>query len=451
MNFNGSMRLSKTNTILYLCIVGVILIFVSVITFKPSDLAGWLLSLCNFGMLFVIPKLHKNKRLFMVIFAAVLIREIFAFTNAYFFILDPRLGDDQFFRLSAIELAKNHPFTWFYMAGEGFYISFLGFFYALLGRSYLLGEELSIFAFILSCIFLLKLFDLLEIKQNHAWLVALYSFIPFQILLSSDTMRESWETLFLMMTVYFGLEYNLKKKWTSMWKAIISAFILCLFHYALLVYSGILIPLVLLYKPYKGGHSKPLKVNFRRLTGWVVVIGGVVLVAVLMYKILGLKTITPLYLFHKEVEYRRSVKGFGRSYYGIQIDSSSPLRLIETTAEAYLYFLFGPFPWDIKVYIEFYYVFEAVVRTILILSSFYAWLNSPKSYRKILNVLLMVYLSINFMWGIAIPSYGTAARHMMISYWIIIATGGPTLFTAIEKKFRLQNAGASIIPAVNTK
>jgi len=103
--------------------------------------------------------------------------------------------------------------------------SLLGTFYRIFGLSQLFGEELSILAFLLSCFVLIKIIELLDISKYTVLLLLIYGLLPTNLIFCSKILRESYQILFFMLSVYWGLRFYLKSTKGAMIFCVFSALI----------------------------------------------------------------------------------------------------------------------------------------------------------------------------------------------------------------------------------
>jgi len=118
------------------------------------------------------------------------------------------------------------------------------------------------------------------------------------------------------------------------------------------------------------------------------------------------------------------------------LNTSSVGSLIKTTSLAYIYYLFAPFPWQVKNWLDFYALADSFFRFILILISIFFWYRAEGKKRHIWGLLLVIYFSMTFLWAIGTVNYGTSIRHHLLSNWIIVILGGSGLIEFIVRQFR---------------
>ena len=93
--------------------------------------------------------------------------------------------------------------------GSRLYEEMLAKVYALFGPSYFLGSILSIYAFALSVIVLVRFMEILNIQHGKGLVVLLFGALPTAVLYGSVPMREPYQVLFFMLACYCLLRFRL--------------------------------------------------------------------------------------------------------------------------------------------------------------------------------------------------------------------------------------------------
>ena len=73
------------------------------------------------------------------------------------------------------------------------------------------------------------------------------------------------------------------------------------------------------------------------------------------------------------------------------------------------------------------------MRMILIYFSVKQWRKAYGSQRRLLGLMLILYFSVTLMWALGTTNYGTAMRHHMLSWWIIVSVGVPPLMEKLSR------------------
>ena len=124
-----------------------------------SDWPGWLLIFLSFFIVYKFWKTKKDRKLTLAIGFVLLLHHFVAVINSYFYTFPGAEPDPVNFQGLAIEWAAGGKLLLSF--GTNFYAQLLGIIYRIFKPSQLLGEELSVLAFLLSCFVLLKIIELL--------------------------------------------------------------------------------------------------------------------------------------------------------------------------------------------------------------------------------------------------------------------------------------------------
>ena len=410
-----------------------------------SDWPGWLLIFLSFFIVYKFWKVKKDKKLTLVIGFVLLLHHFVAIINTYFYTFPGAEPDPANFYRDAIVWAKGGK--WLFSVGANFYEQFLGTFYRIFEPSQLFGEELSILAFLLSCFVLVEIIRLLNISKYAVLLLFVYGLLPTNLIFCSKILREPYQILFFMLSVYWGLRFHLKPAKEAMIFCVFSALIMGLFHKGLILYALFLVPVLFLFFPQKisGSLSKRQPFSKWRLITvslLLVLIIGILIIGVLT-NVEGLDAVESFLLgdgLKYAAEYRARLIEVSapnaRANYGIMLDTSSAGSLIRTTSLAFFYYLFAPFPWQVTNWLDVYGVAESLLRFALILFSILFWFRAEGIQRRIWGLLLVIYFSMTFLWAMGTVNYGTSIRHHILTNWIIIILGGPVLIDFVLRQFR---------------
>jgi hypothetical protein len=378
-------------------------------------------------------------------FFILVIHNIIALTNTYLFIIHGADADALRFHRLGVEWAASGKLL--ITGGAEFYQQLLGIFYRIFSPSHLFGEELSIIAFLFSCLVLIKLVHLINLKKYQVGLLLMFGLLPTNLVLCSVTLRESYQILFFILAVYWGLRFHLEPTKGAMIFCVFSALIMGLFHKALILYMLFLLPVLFLWFPKKISRFPESRWIFPRkrfiIIGAILILIIGILIMGVPSEIQGLEALSSVFSgkgLKYAVDYRTKLMTVqapdARANYGIMLDTSSVGSLIKTTSLAYIYYLFAPFPWQVTNCLDIYALTESLLRFILIIFSLIYWYKAEGVKRRIWGLLLIIYFSMTFLWAMGTVNYGTSIRHHILTNWIIIILGGPSLLDFVVKQFR---------------
>ena len=410
-----------------------------------NDWPSLLLIFLSFFIVYKFWKAKKDKKLTLAVGSVLLLHHFMAITNAYFYTFPGAEPDPVNFHRHAIEWAASGK--WIFSVGANFYEQLLGTFYRIFGPSQLFGEELSILAFLLSCFVLIKIIELLNISKYTVLLLLVYGLLPTNLIFCSKILRESYQILFFMLSVYWGLRFHLKPTKGAMIFCVFSALIMGLFQRALILYALFLVPVLFLFFPQQISGSLN---NRQRFLKWRLITVSLVLVLIIgIFIIGGLSNIKgseviESFLSGKGLEYAAEYRTKlvfedapnARANYGIMLDTSSVITLIRSTLLMFVCYLFAPFPWQVTNWLDVYGIAESLLRFVLIAFSVVSWYRADGVQRRIWGLLLVIYFSMTFLWAMGTVNYGTSIRHHILTNWIIIILGGPGLIDFVVRQFR---------------
>ncbi len=398
-----------------------------------STLIMWLLFLTIWLVPVCAREFRNSTQLMLAYWFVIALHQAVAFTNAFLFPTISGSGDAHGFHLGAIAIAQSGNFA--FSLGGTFYKNMLGIVYWIFGPSKILGQQLSILAFSISCIVLVKILCQLELSRYKVPILIAFGALPTMVFLGSITLRESYQLVFFMLAVYFGLKMHITRGINSyLLFMIMSAVLMGVFHQALSVYAFFLIMLFLLWthRPV----SRLWSVKKLRLVA-------VFAIPVLMLVIANYSAVDrPLAAFVsgdiallERVAWYRGVATVSRASYGIALDLSSPFTIIYTSLMLYIHYLFAPFPWQISHVLDVYALIESFSRLVLICFALKNWRNAYGAQRRLLGLMLVLFFSVTFLWAVGTTNFGQAIRHNMLSWWIIVILGVPPLMEKL-KRFR---------------
>jgi len=389
-------------------------------------------------------KKWKDDNLTFALCFVLAMHHVIALTNTYFFTIRGADADAHRFHRLAVEWSASGKLL--VTGGAEFYQQLLGIFYRIFSPSHLFGEELSIIAFLFSCLVLIKLIHLINLKKYQMGLLLMFGLLPTNLVLCSVTLRESYQILFFMLAVYWGLRFHLEPtKEGAMIFCVFSAIIMACFHRALILYMLFLLPILFLWVPKQVSTSSDSRWRFTKkkfivIVAILILIMGILITGVLL-EIQGLEALASVFSgkgLKYVVDYRTrlmfEMAPNSRANYGIMLDTSSLGSLIRTTYLIVIYYLFAPFPWQATNWLDIYAFTESLLRFILILISIFSWYRAEDMERRIWGLLLVIYFSMTFLWAMGTVNYGTSIRHHLLTNWIIVLLGGPRLIEFIVKQ-----------------
>ena len=382
---------------------------------------------------------RNNNRLMLAYLFVIALHQAVAFTNVYLFGTPGATGDALHFHEEGGKLAESADF--FFTTGARLYYNMLGVVYWLFGTSKILGAQFSILAFAISCIVLIKILRLLELSHYRVPILLVFGALPAMVFFGSVTLRESYQILYFMLAVYFGLLMSMKKGVNVYFLLMLVAVLLMgLLHLGLIVYAVFMVVLFMVWTPYPSSNLLSIKIR-KLMIGFAMLatLAAVILLANAEIIHLGALSRLPEKDLFEQISHHRLAfedREQTRAAYIVATDFSSPFATVNTFFTIYVQYLFAPFPWQIKNILDVYASMETIFRMVLIYYSVKHWHNAYGVQRRLLGLMLILFFSMSFMWSIGTSNYGTGIRHHLLDWWILSIVGIPMLMRTLSR-FRL--------------
>jgi len=394
-----------------------------------QDWAGFLLALFNFSIVLMWKRVRSDTKVVHAIWLCIFLHHAVAFLNVYLGNVIGTEGDARTFHFYGAD-ASVEPEIGFWTNPRVTYTNTLGFFYHAFGTSFLLGDELSVLAFTLSCIVLVKLISLLELERFRIAIVLFFGLLPSSVIFRSVTLRESWQALFFLLSVYWAVRLRKRPGILIFLFMLMSAYCMASLHGGL---KGFAVYLILTSVYWgvigrKKGASWAWHVRFL-FAGFLV--AGVIMLTQKMGWYLtveqGLKSVE---------DFRISAVAIAednRAFYGVMLDTSSVLGIVKTISMIFVQFMFAPFPWQVENVKDIYAMLESMLRFVFLFFALSSWCRSSGEVRSYYGFLLIVVLGMELMWSLGTINWGTAIRHHVPGYGVIVLLGAPGLILFMRK------------------
>jgi len=394
-----------------------------------QDWAGWLLMLLSFGIVLMWKRVRSDTKVVHAIWFCIFFHHAVAFLNAYVGTVIGAGYDAFTFHKTGVELAALPEPEWYFTKGINVYTLSLGLFYRAFGASNILGEELSVLAFVMSCVVLVKLVDLLDLKRFRVGIILLFGLLPSAVIFRSVTLRESWQALFFLLTVYWAVRLWKRPGIFKFLFMLMSAYCMAVQHNGLKVYAVYLVVISVYWGVVsrKKGTSRALRF--------------------VKFLFAGLFITCVFVLAQKNgwfVDFGQALKGAAkireysitldaRAVYGVMLDTSSVLGLVKTIPIVFVQYMFAPFPWQVESVADIHVMLESLLRFLLLYFALSSWRRSSGKVRSCYNFLLLVTFGMEFVWALGTINWGTATRHHVPGYSVIVLLGAPGLILFMRK------------------
>ncbi len=374
-------------------------------------------------------------RISRILFVAFTIRVFFLLIGHYIIPLPGSTADAVDFEIKAWELGQE---GFFHLLNNFRFDPFIVFSwfhaipYSLFGRSILMGESISLL-FGLGVVFLgWKLSNTLwdNITANKVgWILALF---PSLILFSVLFLREIYICFFLLLALCGVVDWVKTERFKSIILALIGFGGATLLHGAMLIGALVFIGIV---------GIKNLKRLFKLLNNYRINLKNLMFLILFIF-------ISGFYLSNKiEVPYLGNFKNstsvtvlLKKTNYAYRGDASWPewtkaktsIELLYKAPIRSLYFIFSPFPWDIKKNVHLIGVFDGILYVYLF---FLIMRNIKVIWRDpALRIILMILLAYVIVFGFGVGNFGTAIRHRVKFSFIFILLAAPQIKKLVFSK-----------------
>lgn len=411
------------------------------IIFLRADWAGWLTLYATFALPPLFLSLRRRRKLILAIWGTLAIHHLVAIWNAYFTAALGAGADAVAFHRNAVNISMIGG--WDFGVGARFYATALALCYSVVGPSNFFGSETSIFAYTLSCVVLVRMLDLLKIERHQMACVLIFGLHPAIILFGGTTLREAWQILFFMQSVYCLLRFRQNAMPDALFWGVSSALMMGWLHKGLIVYALFLVPYALFSRMGIRSSLSMQRVLGIFLTGTVAAgIAAAILTGSLPHAP-TLKALAEGDALDYAANYRRGGEE-ARAEYGITLDASSPAAFAMSLPLVYVYYMLAPFPWQIRTALDVFAALDGWFRIMLLFFALYTPRSLPPgSLSRIRQFLLVLYFSMSILWSLGTHNYGTAIRHHIIPLWILIVLGIPPLLD------RMIGSGRAPAPSAN--
>jgi len=401
------------------------------------DWVGWLLLLFSFSIVLMWKSIRDDTKVVYAIWFCLVLRHAVVFLNVY-------IPDATTFHVNGALLAalpvlpepNNDYFNlpkWFAdifsLNGGVNYIHFLGFLYRALYPSLFFGEELSVLAFVLSCVVLVKLIDHLDLRRFRVGIVLFFSLLPSKVIFESVTLRESWQSLFFLLSIYCVIRLWKRPGILNVSFLLMSAFCMSLLHHGLARYAVYLVAIGI----YWGIFGRKKNIRWARHLRFL--FAGILIVCVIILT-QKMGWFMPIYNAFKEAEgLRLAILSYEdvRTIYSITLDTSSVLGVVITAPIVFAEYMFAPFPWQVGSVKDIYILLESILRFWLLFFAISSWWRSSGEVRSCYSFLFIAVLGMEFVWALGTVNWGTAVRHHVPGYGVIVLLGAPRLILIMRE------------------
>ncbi|MEK4191779.1 hypothetical protein NYE59_01705 [Paenibacillus sp. FSL L8-0323] len=410
--------------------------FVMLMLAFPADAFGWFLLASSYFLLLTCKEIRSNANLFFVSFIVLTLHHIISFMNAY---IGTTLGADTdamgFHVAAQIQSSVTGSFE--LKVGSGFYIQMLAYLYKAFGPSQFTGQMTSAIGYVLSSIVFIKLMTRIGVKRHQGKLLFLFGALPTVFFLTTVILRESWEILSFLLIIYTALGLRNKKSLRQFVVFFMSVFMLALLHNGMMAFAPVIILLSFLWI-YSKKEGQKSAVGKRVIA---VLISCMAIGAWFVINNSGISSTASSAVASGSVvdyanAYRDGSAHDSRASYGISNSDSSLFGLVKTFPLMLFYYMFAPLPWQISNIADVYAAIESLFRFLLLYFAYKTWKKSVGEERRKMKYLLLTFIALECLWSLGTINWGTAMRHHLVGYGLLLLVAGPEMFDRFNSLIR---------------
>ena len=392
------------------------------------DWAGWLLLLFSFSIVLMWKSIRDDTKVVLAIWFCLVLHHAVVFLSVY-------IPDADGFHVYAYKAAASSETEWFSETYSTFtgaalnYAHSLGLIYRTFGVSYFLGQELAVLAFVLSCVVLVKLVDLLDLRRFCVGIMLLFGFLPSAVVHRSVPIREAWQALFFLLFLYWAIRLWKRPGILILLFMLMSALGMAFLHYGLTRYVIYLIVMSL----YWGICNRKMGVRWTRYVRLLFAGLLIACVIILTQKMGVFMTLEEAVKGGKGIRQTLLAYTEVRTNFRLVLDTSSLLGIVTTFPMIFVEYMFAPFPWQIGNVKDICAFLESMLRFLLLFFAISLWRRSSGEVRSCYGFLLIAVLGIECMWALGTANWGTAIRHHVLGYSVFVLLGAPRLILFVRE------------------
>jgi hypothetical protein len=350
----------------------------------------------------------------VILYVALALRMLTIYIGNNFFTLPDSAGDAYWFEVQAYEWSKEgFPKVLDKYPGwaESFFISYIiAIFYSITDRSVMLAQSLSLLFGTISVLITFrvaqKIWDT-PTAIKIGWFAAL---LPSMILYSALIMREVYVTFFLLIALNYVVDWTRTRSLKSFFLVILNFMIGTAWHGGIFV--GLIIFLGYSFIPY-------IKYVFKKLLNGMIMLKSLIACLLIVTFINFFNSndiflpkigyINDFKILKKSILKKNLVTYRGDAKYPEWIIAKSETELLYKIPLKAMYFIFSPFPWDVKKASHLTGMFDGFLHFFLV----YLIFRNRKAIwaDPALRIIFLILLTYLFVYGVGIGNFGTGIRH----------------------------------------
>ena len=348
-----------------------------------------------------------------IIIIGLIIRIICSFSNSFFEILPGADLDALTFHESAVNFSLGEKYFMDEIYQGKIFVIILGILYKFIPTSFELfaGGILSSIAWTFSAMILYRMLELNKLNNSYISIaLTIYSILPFGIIYTSVTLREAYQLLFINLTFYFVILMLKKVKTQYVFGLSVTLLILYFFHKAIVFFIAFIILVLLIVSMDK--ISKHFQ-NHKFLT----------LMLFISVAYIYLPYYTDIYSFITDQvqNFKFNQNQDARAIYKDQLQLIYERKyFLFSLIYSLIQFEFEPYPWRETLYVDYILIAQNAFKLFL----FYIIIKKLILSFKLKNlnyfILFSIFFFLEFLWSTGTVNWGTAARHQVPGYGMLI-------------------------------
>ena len=291
------------------------------------------------------------------------------------------------------------------------------------GPEKFLSYSTTFFAWSLSLLILSKIY--LSISKNDLKgliiLIYLYSLTPGILIFHSLFLREVWLSLFVFCILYFSIIFKKNTQSLLKFSLILSIGVFSIFfHRYMVVIISMIIAIVMIYDCINKYSWYPFN-NLKLL-----IYTGIFTLIIFILLNMNLQALN----FINSNGFLGSIEKYTIGLVGGHGDGSPPARTsygkifdednIFSIIKVFFTYHFMPYPWRVTSIFDLAPLFENILRVVLVILYFINRIKISLNKRMILDMIFLMWFSIELIWSIGTINWGTAFRHHTVAYGLLV-------------------------------
>ena len=422
-NILTGIKIKKNNLFFF----SFIALFVALLAIVKADLIGSLSLIFVALITFYFSRYYKS--LTTILYIALCVRLVTIFLGNFLVILPDSWGDATVFELKAWEYSQDGFFGVLsnFPSNEPslFFSWILAFFYSLTDRSVIMAQSLSLLFGMGSVLLGSRLAHKIWSEKTSIKVGWILTFYPTLVLYSCLVLREAYVWFFLLIVLYGIVCWSKDRGFKSLIIIFIGFSGATFFHGGMFIGGFIfLIIFILFYFIEIIKSLNTLKISINSLVIFSLSIISIIYLISISHFIPKLGSFELMFDVERllgEIE-GRNINRAAFPEWTIPITAfeyiyKAPIRVI--------YFIFSPFPWDIKIFSHFFGLFDGIFHMML----FILFIKNFKSIwsDQSLRIIFIILASYFVVFGLGTGNFGTGIRHrtkfvivsiLMVAPWI---------------------------------